>query len=145
MIASTDTKAAYENLVKNFARLWQTKDISIVREIVAHDAVAHWAGTGTFSGAEYPERARVVMHELLPDVVTEVTGHATDGKHVFISWHSRATIAGQPIEWDGINRFRLRGDLADEVVAIYDTAPLTRVFQEAQPYLEAEIDRRNPQ
>lgn len=124
-------------LVENFARLWSTKDASIVREIVAADAVAHWSGAGTFSGADYPERMRILMQELLPDVVNVVTGHATDGKYVFISWHARATVGGEPVEWDGIDRFRLRGELADEVYAIFDTGPLQRVVAQAQPYLAA--------
>jgi steroid delta-isomerase-like uncharacterized protein len=110
-------------LVRNFERLWKTRDPEIVREIVAPTAVAHWSGLGSFGGAEYVERIAQVM-ALAPDVENEVTGYAINDDLVFISWRAHGSMFGAPIERHGIDRFRLDGTLAQEVYAIFDTAPL---------------------
>jgi hypothetical protein len=115
---------AATRLVANFERLWQTKDPEIVREIVAPEAIAHWSGLETFRGTDYPDQMRNVMQDLLPDIVLEVTAHAVNGDDVFISWQANASIGGETVEWVGIDRFRLEGDLADEVYAVFDTFPL---------------------
>jgi len=120
-------------LVENFRRLWSEKDPEIVREIVADDAVAHWSGIPTFRGTDYPTQMRRTMTETFPDIDLVVTAHAHEGDYVFISWHARATVSGVRVEWDGIDRFRLRGGaLADEVYAIYDTGPMREAARQAR-------------
>ena len=110
-------------MLENFERLWNEMDPGIVEEIVAPDATAFWSGRGLFKGNEYPEQMRVTM-ESIPDARMEVTGHAIDPPYLFISWLLRATYAGAPLEIRGIDRFRLRGQLADDVWAIFDTGPM---------------------
>jgi pimeloyl-ACP methyl ester carboxylesterase len=107
--------------VADFERLWQTKDLEIVREIVAPEAIASWSGLDAFRGADYPDRMRNVMRDLLADIVLEATAHAVNGDDVFISWPANASVGGEAVEWVGIDRFRLKGDLADEVYAVFDT------------------------
>jgi SnoaL-like polyketide cyclase len=107
--------------VADFERLWQTKDLEIVREIVAPEAIANWSGLDPVRGADYPDRMRNVMQDLLPDIVLEATAHAVNGDDVFISWPANASVGGEAVEWVGIDRFRLKGDLADEVYAVFDT------------------------
>lgn len=116
--------AAAERLIANFGRLWQTKDPEVVREMVAPDAEAHWSGVGSFRGTDYPERMRVTMQELVPDIGLRVTASAVRGDTVFVSWRAQATFAGRELEWTGIDRFRLQGELAVEVDAIWDTGPM---------------------
>jgi steroid delta-isomerase-like uncharacterized protein len=110
-------------LVANFQRLWKTRDPEIVREIVSPTATAHWSGIGTFPGNEYVERMTQTM-ALTPDIENEVTGYAINDDLVFISWRAHGTLFGAPIEWHGIDRFRLAGTHAEEIHAIFDTAPL---------------------
>lgn len=117
-------------MLDNFERLWRSRDPEIVKEIVAADAVAHWAGLGRFGGREYPEVMRKVM-EGLPSLELEVTGHAAERDLLFISWKARALVDGFAVEWDGIDRFRLDGDLAVEVHAIFDTGPLRTAYERA--------------
>jgi hypothetical protein len=94
-----------------------------VREIVSPTATAHWSGIGTFTGEEYVERMTQTM-ALTPDIENEVTGYAINDDLVFISWRAHGAFLGQPLEWHGINRFRLVGTHAEEIHAIFDTAPL---------------------
>jgi hypothetical protein len=115
---------AATKLVANFGRLWRTKDPEIVGEMVAPEAIANWSGLDTFRGTDYPDQMRNVMQDLLPDIVLEVTAHAVNGAYVFISWQANASVGGETVEWVGIDRFRLKGDLADEVYAVFDTFPL---------------------
>ncbi len=110
-------------LVANFERLWKTRDPEIVREIVSPTATAHWSGIGTFPGSDYVERMTQTM-ALTPDIENEVTGYAINDDLVFISWRAHGTIFGAPIEWHGIDRFRLKGTHAEEIHAIFDTTPL---------------------
>lgn len=117
-------------LVANFKRLWATKDPELVAEIVAPDAVAYWSGLEPIDGVEYVERMRQMMN-LAPDIENEVTGQAVDGDLVFISWRARATVGEQQVECNGIDRFRLRGKLADEVYAVFDTTPLREAAEAA--------------
>jgi steroid delta-isomerase-like uncharacterized protein len=119
----TCEEAPARALVANFERLWKTRDPEIVREIVSPTATAHWSGVGAFSGSEYVERMTQTM-ALTPDIENEVTGYAINNDLVFISWRAHGIIFGQPIEWHGIDRFRLAGAHAEEIHAIFDTAPL---------------------
>lgn len=123
-------REAAHALVANFKRLWATKDPELVAEIVAPDAVAYWSGLEPINGTEYVERMRQMM-SLAPDIENEVTGQAVNGDLVFISWRARATVGGQQIECNGIDRFRLRGKLADEVYAVFDTTPLREAAEAA--------------
>lgn len=38
--------------------------------------------------------------------------------------HVRATVGGDSVEFDGIDRFRLRGEQADEVHVVFDPGPI---------------------
>lgn len=60
-------------------------------------------------------------------------GRAAQDPYLFISWHVRATAGGQSVEFDGVDRFRLRGELADEVYVVFDTAPTRQLLATAQP------------
>ena len=110
-------------ILENFKRLWDEMDPRIVEEIVAPDATAFWSGRGEFKGSEYPKQMRVTM-ESIPDAKMEITGHGIQLPYLFISWILRGTYADAELEIRGIDRFRLRGQLADDVWAIFDTGPI---------------------
>jgi hypothetical protein len=118
--AHAATEANAKALLENFKRLWRDMDPRIVEEIVAPDATAFWSGRGTFDGSEYPEQMRVAMQSIL-DAKMDVTTHAIDLPYLYISWILRGTYLGASLEVRGIDRFRLRGALADDVWAIFDT------------------------
>ena len=66
--------------------------------------------------------ARVLS--VFPDVRLEPTAWASKGDTVFVEWTMTATFRGQQIQWSGADRFTLRGDLAIEGVAYFDSLPL---------------------
>jgi hypothetical protein len=43
---------------------------------------------------------------------------------VLLSWRSRGVINDRPVEWHGIDRFRLRDGKAIEILVAFDTAAL---------------------
>lgn len=118
------------DFVDRFQQFWQEPSADLVPGLVAPDVVAHWPGVGRISGAEYPEHIGRIL-ELAPDLRLEVTDHAAEGELVFISWHARAKAGETTLEWRGIDRFRLRGDRAVEVLVAYDSAPLTQALGDA--------------
>jgi hypothetical protein len=133
--ASTQRQETTEEHAKamlaNFRRLWEQMDPRIVEEIVAPDATSFWSGRGPFRGTDYPEQMRFTM-ESVPDAKLEVAGHAIDLPYLFISWIIRGTYADAPIELHGIDRFHLRGELADDVWAIFDTGPLRESLERGE-------------
>jgi hypothetical protein len=123
-LGTAETEADARTMLENFKRLWNEMDPRIVEEIVAPDATAFWSGRGEFRGNEYPEQMRVTM-ESIPDAEMEVTGHAIQLPYLFISWILHGTYSEAELEIRGIDRFRLRGQLADDVWAIFDTGPIS--------------------
>ena len=120
---SQSSKAAAEAMLANFKRLWDSLNPEIVKEMVAPDATAFWSGVGEFRGSDYPEQMQQTM-AAVPDAKMEVVDHAIEMPYLFISWILRGTFAGEAVEINGIDRFRLRGELADNVWAIFDTGPM---------------------
>jgi hypothetical protein len=119
--------AAARQLYKRFEQLWATRDPSLISSIVAADGRSYWYGLGAVAGRDYPERWNSLVQSADALEFT-VTGHAAGEPYLFISWHVRATVGDESVEYDGIDRFRLRGDLADEVYAVFDTAPVRELL-----------------
>jgi SnoaL-like domain len=115
-------------LLAKFRRLWQLRDPAVTFEIVAPDVVARWSGSGVVRGDEYPERWRSLVIETFDDLEFEITGHAAEDPFLFISWHVRATLGSEAAEGDGVDRFHIRGNRVDEVLVIFDTAPMAELL-----------------
>jgi steroid delta-isomerase-like uncharacterized protein len=115
--------AAGEDFVARFKRFWAAPDPAKVPELVAEDAIAYWPGFPPVSGADYPDHIALLL-SLVRDRVTEVDAHAVAGAYVFLSWRSRGVINDRPVEWRGIDRFRLRDGKAIEILVAFDTAAL---------------------
>lgn len=123
-----DFEETAAELLATFRRLWDVRDPAITLEIVAPDVVARWSGSGVVRGDEYPERWRSLVLETFDDLEFEITGHAAEEPFLFISWHVRATLGSEAAEGDGVDRFHIRGDRADEVLVIFDTAPMAELL-----------------
>jgi hypothetical protein len=126
-----DFQTAAAALLDRFERLWESRESELIREIVAADAVSHWSGLGAVAGHEYPERWRALV-QLADDLQFQITGHAAQEPFLFISWHVRATVNGRGAEYDGVDRFRLRGEQADEVYVVFDPGPMRELLKRAQ-------------
>lgn len=48
-----------------------------------------------------------------------------------IEWRARATVAGQPLSWTGVDRSGIRGDRMYEAQVYWDTRRVAEQFAEA--------------
>jgi hypothetical protein len=119
--------AAAMQLYKRFEQLWATRDPGLISSIVAADGRSYWSGLGAVAGRDYPERWNALVQSADALEFT-VTGHAAEEPYLFISWHVRATVGDESVEYHGIDRCRLRGDLAEEVYVVFDTAPVRELL-----------------
>jgi steroid delta-isomerase-like uncharacterized protein len=71
----------------------------------------------------------------LPDLRLEVTRWAARDDYVLVEWNARATIGGEPREWQGADRFTLDGDRGVEGRAYYDS----HIVREAMRAAGAEV------
>jgi len=108
-----------------FAEFWSDPDLDRIHEYVAHDMVA------TFPTADEPTvgvdayRAQLQAGlTLAPDLRLAVLDHLADGDRVAIDWRATCTIGGEPVAFEGTDRFRIRDGLAAEARVVYDTRPL---------------------
>jgi hypothetical protein len=74
------------------------------------------------------ERWRSLVLETFDDLEFEITGHAAEDPFLFISWHVRATVGSEAAEGEGVDRLHIRGDRVDEVLVIFDTAPMAELL-----------------
>jgi ketosteroid isomerase-like protein len=113
-----------ERFVTAFTKTWQKRDPGGFLELF------HPEGTLFHPVMERPLRREEVPDHvartlaILPDIRVEVKTWASQDDTVFIEWSTTATFRGQRIQWEGADRFTLRGDRATAGVAYYDTLPL---------------------
>ena len=115
--------AEHRNFFQRFKSFWAAPSGARVTEIIGTDAIIHFSGQGTFSGAEYVN----VMQGLL-DVMDglEVTplDCAGNGDLLYIHWKTSVMIDGARKEYVGVDRFRIADGMAVEEYVIFDTAIL---------------------
>jgi hypothetical protein len=124
--------AAAGHLNQRFKRLWATRDPSLIGGIVAADGESFWSGQGAVAGRDYSDRWQSLVRAVDALEFT-VTGRAAEDPYLFISWHARGTVGAMSVEFDGVDRFRLRGELADEVYVVFDPAPIRELRGTARP------------
>jgi SnoaL-like protein len=116
---------AMPDIVDQWAAAWDSPTPDKVRSLTDPDIVL------TYPGLPEPIRgvdawaARVAgMLERFPDLRLEITDHAQRDDMVFISWRGHATVGGVSIEWEGIDRMRMRNGVVVKSLVAFDTAPL---------------------
>lgn len=85
---------------------------------------------------EPTDRDGVVAHfagvlQRVPDLHLEVLRWAPTGDAVIIEWEATATVLGQPVSWQGVDRFNLLDGLQVAGQAYWDTRGLEAKFAEA--------------
>ena len=108
---------------ERFKSFWAAPTGARVSELIAPEATIHFAGQGTFSGAEYVDvmAGLLASFEELKVVPVDCAGN---GDVLYIHWRTSAVINSERIEYPGIDRFRLFDGMAVEEYIIYDTAVL---------------------
>jgi ketosteroid isomerase-like protein len=85
---------------------------------------------------EPANRAGVIEHfrqvlTQLPDLKVDVLQWAPTGDAVMIEWQASATVAGQALNWQGVDRFNLRGDRMYKGQVYWDTRRVAEQVAEA--------------
>jgi SnoaL-like domain len=121
---STSLTPEQQGFYERFQSFWAAPSGPRVAEIIAPDAVIHFTGAGTFSGAEYVD----VMTEILAgmtDMTVTPLDCAGNGDMLYIAWETSALIHGSRRTYLGVDRFRLVGGMAVEEHVIFDSAVLS--------------------
>jgi hypothetical protein len=98
-------------------------------------------GTLLQPGMERPiSKAEVPGHvarinSVLPGIRCEMKNWASDGNTVFTEWTMHAELFGEPLQWDGADRFTLVDGLVAEEVVHFDALPL---WARLEPQLQRE-------
>lgn len=132
-ISEFERRAA--NILELFERLWTDRDASLIREIVAEDAVSHWSGLGEIAGHDYPERWHALVNDSVDELQFTITGRAAQDPYLFISWQVRATKGDRSVTYDGVDRFTIRGARAEVVYVVFDPTPMRDLLQPAHQTL----------
>jgi uncharacterized protein (TIGR02246 family) len=138
--------------VERFTRIWGAPQPEEFADLWAED------GTLLHPGMRQPiDRHQIVeyvrrLKTLTPDIRLIPRRWASVDQHVFIEWTITASVAGEQVSWDGVDRFTLRGDRAVEGIAYFDTLPLWSrldptmqrgsTLEEAAARAAAELDPR---
>jgi len=119
----TSLTAEHLDFFERFKSFWAAPTGGRVAELIAPEATVHFAGQGTFSGAEYVDvmAGLLASFEELEVVPVDCAGN---GDVLYIHWRTSAMINGDRVEYPGVDRFRIIDGMAVEEYIIYDTAVL---------------------
>lgn len=113
----------HRDFYERFRSFWAAPSGPRVAELIAPDAIIHFTGVGTFSGAEYVDVMAAGLGSM-PDMTVTPIDCAGSGDRVYIFWKTTATVDGARREWHGVDRFRLRDGMAVEEHVIFDSAAM---------------------
>jgi predicted SnoaL-like aldol condensation-catalyzing enzyme len=118
-------------LVQRFAEEWQNPIAENLRHLM-HEDTRNLIPPMT----EPADREGVVEHfrqvlSQLPDLKVEVLQWAPTGDAVMIEWRASATVAGEVVDWQGVDRFNIRGDRMYKGQVYWDTRQVAQQMAEA--------------
>lgn len=120
---ATSQTDEHQDFYERFKSFWAAPSGARVAELIAPDAVIHFTGAGTFSGAEYVDVMQGMLDAMVGLKVTPLDC-AGDGERLYIFWETSAVIGGEPRTYLGVDRFRLADGMAIEEHVIFDSAVL---------------------
>src|SRR5947209_1433209 len=91
--------------VERFAKFWSDPDPDVVPSLITEDVRSRWSGSdGEITGsATYKAQIAAVL-AAIPDLRLAVVESLTEGDLVFIEWLAHGTVAGDEVEFHGIDR-----------------------------------------
>jgi len=118
-------------IVERFAQRWQRPIADELRDLMHADT------RNLIPPMTVPaDRQGVVEHfrqvlQRLPDLRVEVVRWAPTGDAVLIEWRARASVGGEALEWQGVDRFNVRGDRMYQAQVYWDTRAVAERMAEA--------------
>lgn len=113
----------HQDFYERFKSFWAAPSGPRVAEVIAPDAVIHFTGAGTMSGAAYADWMADTLATMVDMKVTPLDC-AGDGERLYIFWEASALIGDDRRTWKGVDRFRLANSMAIEEHVIFDSAVL---------------------
>jgi SnoaL-like protein len=120
------TQADPLGFVETFTQVWASPEPEAFAELWAEGGILLHPTMGTsIAKEEIPDYVRR-LKSFVPDISLEPKRWASSGNDLFIEWTISMTPPGEdePISWDGVDRFTLKGDRAVEGIAYFDTSPM---------------------
>lgn len=106
---------------ERFISFWAAPSGARLAELFCREAVIRWPGEPQMSLTAYMTHMDAML-TALPDLRIKVEDHAGRRDVVFISWRAQASFDAHLRQWTGIDKFRLRNDLAVEEDVVFDRA-----------------------
>ncbi len=132
-----------ERFMQRYMEVWPSFDADRLDLAIDPEAVIHHSGMERpIRGAEKPDYVRAIK-ALMPDIGLEVANWAASGDVVFVEYEMSGTLAGRPLRWTGIGRFKLRGERAIEAIGRWDNLELLAEIDPAvsvTAFAEAAVD-----
>jgi hypothetical protein len=113
----------HQDFYERFKSFWAAPSGARVAELIAPHATIHFAGAGTFSGADYIGVMAGILDSMVEFKVTPLDC-AGDGDRLYIFWEAAASIGGESRTWVGVDRMRIANGMAIEEHVIFDSAAL---------------------
>lgn len=128
---SAEQLANAQELVQRFATEWRNPVADNLRALM-HEDTRNLIPPMT----EPADREGVVEHfrqvlTQLPDLKVDVLQWAPTGDAVMIEWRASATVAGQALSWQGVDRFNVRGDRMYKGQVYWDTRRVAEQMADA--------------
>jgi steroid delta-isomerase-like uncharacterized protein len=115
-----------------FGEFWSDPDPERIPELVAPDMVATFPTVGEpVLGADGYQAQIAAALAFAPDLRLAVVDHLADGDDVVIDWRGTCTVGGEPVAFDGCDRFKVRDGRAVRARVVYDTRPLLEAAERA--------------
>ena len=113
-----------ERFMQQYLEIWPSFDADRLEEAGYSEATIHHSGMETpIRGAEEPDYVRAIK-ALMPDISLEVANWAANNDVVFVEYEVSGTLAGRPLSWTGIGRFKLRGGRMIDAIGRWDNLEL---------------------
>jgi SnoaL-like domain len=113
----------HQDFFERFKSFWAAPSGPRVAEIIAPDAIIHFTGAGTFSGADYIDIMAGMLASMV-DITVKPLDCAGNGDRLYIAWETTAVINGKRTAYLGVDRFRIANGMAIEEQVIFDSAVL---------------------
>jgi SnoaL-like domain len=113
-----------ERFMRRYMGAWPGFDAERLLDVVHPEATIHHSGMEVpIRGEDEPDYVRGIR-ALMPDISLAVANWAARDDVVFIEYEISGSVAGRPLSWTGIGRFKLRGERAIDALGRWDNLDL---------------------
>lgn len=123
--------SAAQDIVRRFAQRWQRPVAEELRDLMHPDTQNLIPPMTVPANREgVVEHFRQVLQQL-PDLEVEVIRWAPTGDAVLVEWRAHASVAGEPLEWQGVDRFNVRDGRMYQAQVYWDTRGVAQQIADA--------------